>query len=52
MLAPTVVVVVAVVVDGVAVVVVVVVPDFASGVVDIFYQRRGYIPRWILPGML
>jgi hypothetical protein len=50
MLAPIVVVVVAVV-EGVVVVVVVVVPDFASGVVDIFYQRRGYIPRWILPGM-
>ena len=44
MLAPT---AVAAVVDGVVVAVVVVV-----GVVDIFYQRRGYIPRWLLPGML
>jgi len=44
MLAPT---AVAAVVDGVVVDVVVVV-----GVVDIFYQRRGYIPRWLLPGML
>jgi len=26
--------------------------DVFVAVVDIFYQGRGYIPRWLLPGML
>jgi len=25
--------------------------DVFVAVVDIFYQGRGYIPRWLLPGM-
>jgi hypothetical protein len=43
---------------AVAVVAVVAVVDVAvavvgavAGAADIFYQRQGYIPRWLLPGM-
>ena len=43
--------VVAVVAVAVVAVVVFVVPVAVAAVVDIFYQGRGYIPRWLLPGM-
>jgi len=43
--------VVAVVAVAVVAVVAFVVDVFVA-VVDIFYQGRGYIPRWLLPGML
>jgi len=42
--------VVAVVAVAVVAVVAFVVDVFVA-VVDIFYQGRGYIPRWLLPGM-
>jgi hypothetical protein len=36
---------------AVVAIVVFVVPVAVAAVVDIFYQGRGYIPRWLLPGM-